>query len=110
MSKYRSKTTIIDGIRFDSKKEAEYYRFLLMSKNAIELEDRVIGIELQPRFDIIVNNVNIGFYKADFKVTYANNSVKVIDVKGYKKGAAYSMFRLKKKLVEAIHNIEVIEI
>jgi hypothetical protein len=45
----------------------------------------------------------------DFIVTYSDR-VEYIDVKGYKKGCAYQMFRLKKKMVEAFHGIEIIEV
>ncbi|MCK5613028.1 DUF1064 domain-containing protein, partial [Candidatus Pacearchaeota archaeon] len=98
MNKFNAKKTIIDGIKFDSKKEANYYQQLLLQKKAKNDSDRVVHIELQPRFDIIVNWKFIGFYKADFRVKYADN-----------KGSAYQLFRLKKKLVEATYNIEIIE-
>lgn len=110
MNKFGAKKTIIGDLKFDSKKEADYYCKLVLLKNAKEESERVIDIELQPRFDIIINDVNIGFYKADFKVKYADGKEKVIDVKGHKQGCAYQLFRLKKKLVEALYNIQIIEV
>lgn len=109
MNKFGAIKTIINGIKFDSKKEANYYSQLLALKKAKKEADRVIYIELQPRYNIVVNNIDIGFYKADFRVKYANNRNEVIDVKGLKKGSAYQLFRLKKKLVEALYRIEIIE-
>lgn len=109
MNKFNAKKIIIAGILFDSKKEGLYYYKLLMLKKAKNKDERVVDIELQVRYNIIVNNTKIGFYKADFRVKYANKRTEVIDVKGLKKGSAYQLFRLKKKLVEAIYNIEIIE-
>lgn len=109
MNKFGAKKTIIGDLKFDSKKEADYYVRLVMQKKAKDENERVIEIELQPRYDIIVNDVNIGFYKADFKVKYATGKVQVVDVKGLKQGSAYQLFRLKKKLVEALYNIRIIE-
>lgn len=109
MNKFNAKKTIVDGITFDSKKEARYYMQLKMLLKAKNIKERVVKIELQPRFDIKVEGKQIAFYKADFRVTFADNRIEIIDVKGLKKGCAYQMFRLKKKLVEALYNIEIIE-
>jgi hypothetical protein len=109
MNKFGAKKTVINGITFDSIKEADYYRQLLLQKKAKKDTERVVSIELQPRYDIIVNSQKIGFYKADFKVRRADGSIQIIDVKGLKKGSAYALFRLKKKLIEAIYDIEIIE-
>jgi hypothetical protein len=108
-NKFNAKKTTIGGITFDSKKEGNYYRQLLLQKKAKKDSERVVSIELQPRYDIIVNSQKIGFYKADFKATFADGNIQIIDVKGLKKGSAYALFRLKKKLIEAIYDIEIIE-
>lgn len=110
MNKFNAQKTIVDGIKFDSKKEANYYSQLLLQKKAKNKAERVIRIECHPRFDIVINGIKIGFYKADFRVTYAYSRIVIIDVKGLKKGSAYQLFKLKKKLVEAIYNIEIIEV
>lgn len=110
MNKFNAKKVQIDGITFDSKKESAFYQRICLLKNAKNINDRVVSIELQPRFDIIINSKKIGFYKADFRVLYADNRVKIYDIKGCKVGAAYQLFRLKKKIVEALYNIEIIEV
>lgn len=110
MNKFNAKKTTVNGIVFDSKKEATYYSQLLLQKNAKKEAERVIDVELQPRFDMLMNGKHIGFYKADFRVAYADGMVEVIDVKGLRKGSAYQLFRLKKKIVEALYNIEIIEV
>lgn len=108
-NKFNAKKTTVDGIVFDSKKEAAYYLKLKQLTKATNEKDRVKQIEFQPRYNIIVNEKKIGFYKADFKVYYSDR-IEIIDVKGLKKGAAYQLFKLKKKLVEAIYNINIIEV
>lgn len=102
MNKYHNVKTEIDGLKFDSKAEAKYYGVLKMRKLAGEID----SFDCQVRFDLIVNGFNSGFYKADF-VTYKNGErLEVIDVKG----VATQVFRLKKKLMKACHNVEIKEV
>jgi len=100
--KYRNIKTVIDGITFDSKKEAAYYGTLVLLKKSGE----VIDFELQPKYYLAINGVKCGFYKADFKVTWKSGVVRVVDVKGMKT----PIYNLKKKLVKAIHGIDIIEV
>ena len=48
-------------------------------------------------------------YKADFVYKVDGKTV-VEDVKGFRKGATYAVFKIKKKLMLYIHHIRVIEI
>lgn len=112
MSKYSAIKTVVDGIKFDSKKEADYYRQLLLQKNAKNKSERIESIELQPRFDYSIEYSANGktynrkaFYKADFLVVYADFRVEIIDVKGFKTAT----YKRKKKIIEALYNIEIIE-
>ena len=99
-NKYRAIKTIVDGIKFDSKKEARRYSQLKLLEKAGAITD----LKLQPRFDLIVNNCKCGFYKADFE--YVENEKKIIeDVKGMKT----PVYNLKKKLIKAIYGIEIFE-
>jgi len=112
-SKYHNVKTVIDGITFDSKKEAGWYNTLKLLKNAGE----ITKIEIQPEFPYniycTVPGVNDGSrvfakqykYIADFRVTYKDGRVEIIDVKGVKT----SIYRQKKKIVEAIYNVKIIE-
>jgi hypothetical protein len=109
-NKFNAIPIIVDGIRFSSTKEGSFYRKLCLQKKAIRPDLQVVDIELQPRFDIIINKQKIAFYKADFRVTYADNHITIFDVKGCKKGAAYQLFKLKKKIIEALYNIEIVEV
>jgi len=99
-NKYRAVKTVVGGIKFDSKKEAARYQVLRM----LERTGHIQALKLQPRFDLIINGVKCGFYKADFE--YIDNGNRVIeDVKGMKT----PIYNLKKKLVKAIHNIDIHE-
>ena len=103
--KYKNIKTVIDEITFDSKKEATYYGMLKLKEKA-KLIDR---FEMQVRYDLIVNKIKICFYKADF-VTYKEGKVlEVIDVKS-EMTKKLPVYRLKKKLMKAMYNIDIIEI
>ena len=102
MNKYHAVKT--DG--FDSKKEAEHFRTLMVQRYAKEPHQQVTEIEVQPRFDITVNGILCAKYYADFRVTYADKRVEIVDCKGFRT----PVYILKKKLVEAIHGIKIIEV
>lgn len=61
-SKYGAQPTEVDGIRFHSKKEAEYYLTLKLREKAGEVR----GLALQVPFVLSVGAVSIGKYLADF--------------------------------------------
>lgn len=101
-NKYRAKKVVIDGFTFDSGKEGRRYLELKLLVRSGDIRD----LELQVRFDFEHNGVNLGFYKADF--TYSETlPIKHIteDVKGMKT----PVYNLKKKMMKAFHNIEILE-
>jgi hypothetical protein len=102
MNKYKNSKTIVDGHKFDSQKEARYYGTLKMRKLAGEIKD----FTLQETYLLDVNNVRIGKYIADFKIIHLNGLFEVVDVKGFKT----PIYNIKKKLMKAIHGIEIKEI
>ena len=95
-SKYHNKKTEVDGIVFDSQKEADYYCQLKILKKAGEVR----SFELQPRFLLIPafelknEKYKAITYVADFDVELKNGSHFVVDVKGMKT----PVYKLKKKL------------
>ena len=109
-NKFNAKRIVTEHGTFDSKKEYNYYKTLILQKKASDPRDRVTDIQTQVRYNIDVNEKRIGFYKLDFKVKYADGRIEYVDVKGLKKGCAYQMFRIKKKLVEAIYLITIKEV
>jgi hypothetical protein len=101
-SKYRAIKTEVDGVVFDSKKEAGRYRELKFMERAGEISE----LELQPKYLLEINGVKIGTYKGDFKYREGMCGKYILeDVKGIKT----PVYRLKAKLVKALHNIEITE-
>ena len=94
-SKYSSAKTDVDGIRFDSKKEAEFYAELKLREKAGE----ITHLRLQPRYLLQEAFKHDGKqyreieYVADFEYI-ENGEIVVIDVKGFKT----AVYMLKKKL------------
>ena len=108
MNKYKAKKVKFEGYTFDSKKEFKRYLELKLLKRA--KENPIILIEPQYKLSIDINKKHVCNYYADFRLTYKDGTIEYEDVKGYKKGQAYSMFRLKKKLVKAVLDLDIIEI
>jgi hypothetical protein len=104
-SKYRSEKTEYNGMMFDSKKEADFAKNLESRKHAHELNERVTRVEYQVAYPITAKNKVVSHYFADFRITYADLHQEVVDVKGMKT----PVYKLKKKLVEALHDIKIIE-
>jgi hypothetical protein len=106
--KINRKKTIVEGIEFDSKSEAEYY---LVLKNNPD----VAHITLQPRY-ILLEGFTITTrsgkrrrrrdwtYTADFLVTYQDGTQEVIDVKGW----ANDRFPYFKKMFEYRYQQELV--
>jgi hypothetical protein len=98
---------------FASKAEKARYAEL----KAIEAAGEIGMLRTQVRFDLVVNEWLVCTYVADFVYRERVGSPKlytaidtVEDVKGYRRGAAYALFRLKAKLLRACHGIDVVEI
>lgn len=101
-SKYRNEKTEYNGVLYDSKKEAKYAQDLDLLVKGKQVEKW----ERQTPFTCVVNKKKICTYYADFKVWYTNGTIEVIDVKGVKT----DVYKIKKKLVEALFNIKIIEV
>lgn len=106
-SKYNASRVVIDGHRFDSKREARRYEEL----KALEAAGKIAQLELQPRFEL-----QAGFryhgeairkieYVADFRyLDYERGGLVVEDVKGMRT----DVYRLKRKLFLAKYGDAVI--
>ena len=104
MTKYKAIATVVNGIRFDSKKEAaEYVKFQMLYK-AGEITEIILQPEfiLQPAFTKNGKKYRPIIYRADFKVTWKNGKVHIYDVKGHDKRGWRTTkdFDLKKKMFE----------
>lgn len=123
MSKYYSKKVTLSGVTYDSKKEAYRHYELVMLERAGKITDlqRQVEFELipaqrEPDTIGVRGGVKKGKtielavkYVADF--CYKENGKLVVeDVKGYKKGTAYAVFAIKRKLMLYVHGIRIKEI
>ena len=122
MNKYRNEKTIVDGITFDSQKEANYYLYL----KRLSEEGKISNLRLQVPY-IIADPVWVDVekqlktktktvkyqvwkglkYIADF--VYIDNSTgseEVVDVKGHRT----KEYLHKKRLMHNILGIDIIEV
>lgn len=61
-NKFGAKRTVVDGITFDARREAEVYSELKLLEEA----GRISGFERQRKFELIVDGEIVGTYRADF--------------------------------------------
>lgn len=92
--KYGNKTCFVDGIRFDSRREADYYGQLKLEKKG----KLILDFERQVQIDLVVNGKKICAHRVDFYVTLPGGLKEVREVKGY----ATAEWEIKRKLFEAI--------
>ncbi len=87
-----------DGIKFQSKKEAKYYRELLCRVHVGEVAYflRQVPFHLQGGVKYLV----------DFMEVWVDGSIHWIDVKGHKT----EMYRVKKRLTEASYPVRIEEV
>lgn len=100
--KYKAQRTEVDGVVFASKAEARRYGELKLLYDQGEIQ----RLTLQPRFPLEVNGVKIGTYVADFAYVHPEAGYIVEDVKGVKT----PVYKVKRKLVRALHGIEIYEV
>ena len=108
MNKYRAKKTTVDGIEFDSKRDAARYRELkLMLKSGL-----ISGLKMQVRYDLIPAQYIDGkcverkvIYISDFEYDERGHHV-VEDVKGVRTHD----YVIKRKLMLWIHGVRIKEI
>ncbi len=108
-SKYRNKKVVVDGITFDSTKEANRYKELKLLLRAGEIKDLKLQVpyELIPtqrdeRGKVIERNC---VYKADF-VYEENGKTIVEDTKGFKTPE----YIIKRKLMLKTYGIRIKEV
>lgn len=101
--KYHNRKTTYNGIQFDSQKEATRYQELRL----LERAGHIRKLELQPRYDLIVNGHKIGFYRGDFRYEMVETGESVLeDCKGFRT----QVYMLKKKLVKALYGVQITEV
>jgi len=99
----RSKFGNVSTAGFDSKREHKRFQELQLLERAGEISQ----LRTQMEFSLDVCGEHICKYIADFAYTRDGKRV-VEDVKS--KATATPLYRLKKKLMRAIHGIEIVEV
>ena len=103
MNKYGNKRVVVDGIRFDSKREAARWQELKLLERAGEIK----GLERQVEYELIPKQPGErkAVYTADF-VYWENGAEVVEDVKGVKTRD----YILRRKLMKWVHGITIREV
>ena len=100
-AKYRNKKTTINGKTFDSKLEASrYVQLVRLQEGGV-----ISNLKCQVRFALEINRQLICHYIADFTYRDAEFKEVVEDAKGVRT----KDYVLKKKLMRAIHGIDIKE-
>ena len=102
-AKYGNNKVEIDGKKFDSKAEGARYVELKRLQEGGVISD----LKTQEEFALPVNGALICKYRADFCYVDVDGNRVVEDVKG---GPVTPVYTLKKKLMKAIHGIEIKEV
>jgi hypothetical protein len=97
---------VVDGSKFDSKKEARRSVVLKQRERLGEIED----LELQPRYDIVIGGIKVCVIVPDFR--YRDRTTGDVYVEDVKSEATRKdrVYRLKKKLLRAVYGVEIVEI
>lgn len=104
MNKYNAKKITVDGLTFDSKREAQRWMQLklLESGGAIKELERQVEYELIPK----QKGERAVRYIADFRYIDHDGKTVVEDTKGVKT----PVYILKRKLLLWVHGIRVVEV
>lgn len=105
-SKYHAKKTVVDGITFDSRKEANRYLALRGMEEDGNIEDlrRQVRYELVPAFNVDGKHYRPVYYVADFVYVEDGKTV-VEDVKG----VVTDVYKLKSKLFARRYGMSIKE-
>lgn len=108
MNKYNATPTIVNGVRFDSKHEADRFRELLLMVSAgaisdLRLQHNITLIEGWKKTDGEIVRPEV--YKADF--SYIKDGRRVYEDA---KGMMTNVYRLKRKQVLDKHGITIMEV
>ncbi len=104
MAKYNNRMTVVDGVTFDSIREACRWQELRLMEKAgeiLELE-RQVSYELIPK----QKGERSVSYIADFRYKERDGKVVVEDAKGMRT----PVFIIKKKLMLWVHGIRIVEV
>jgi len=109
-NKYRNIKAVVDGITFDSRKEARTYQDLKLMLQAGDIRE----LERQKRFELVPAQY-VGkkcversvVYVADFYVVRRDGTGEVLDTKGMK---TLPVYVIKRKLLRWFHGLTIKEV
>ena len=102
MNKYRAKKVKTEDGTFEI--QAEYARWCELK--LLERAGEIAALNRQGKWGLFVNGIQVATYRDDFNYLDRSKSCVVVeDVKGFKT----PVYRLKKKLMKAIHGIDILE-
>lgn len=107
MNKFNAKKVTVDGIEFDSRKEANRYAELRVLERAGKIKD----LRMQEEFELIprCGKERPAKYHADFSYIEADTGRKVVeDVKS--RATKTRDYILRRKLMNWRHNIQIREV
>lgn len=99
-SKYGNRKTVVDGLTFDSEKEAK--RWIVLK--ALERSGKIKNLIRQVPYGLSVDGEFICRYVADFRYELDGKAV-VEDTKGFRT----AIYKIKRKLMKAIYGIVIKE-
>ena len=99
-SKFGNVKTTVDGIVFDSKREALHWQLLRLRESS----GKITQLKRQVRYDLHVCGIKVCAYIADF-VYFDGDQWIVADSKGMKT----PMYNLKKKMLAAEYGLKIVE-
>lgn len=108
-NKFGAIKTEVDGIKFDSKREAARY----VELKAFESAGAIANLETQVRYVFEHNGVRITTYRPDFRYTDTDTGKQVVeDVKSHKGkgGTGTRDYVIRKKLMKAFYDIDIVEV
>lgn len=103
-TKFNSVPTVVDGLRFDSKREAGRYLELAWLTKMHGWYD----LRTQTRWPIVVNGSLVCHYVSDFDYVLPSGELVIEDVKS--EPTKTPIYRLKKKLMLACYGVQITEI
>lgn len=97
-SKYHAVPTIVNGIRFASRREARRYGVLILAERVGQISD----LRLHTQWPLQVNGVTVAYYVDDFSY-YRDGAFVVEDAKGVQT----PVFRLKRRMFRAEYGFDI---
>ena len=99
-TKYHNIPVEVEGRRFPSKREKNRWVILRLMERAGQISD----LQRQVSYPVVVNGQKVCRYVADFVYVESGRTV-VEDCKGVRT----PIYNLKKRLVKAVHGIDILE-